>query len=165
LRSGKSTQRIALLAALALFPALPAPGQAAGPLKPIPKAGNWMLADELPPARGCAAMVDGDNVDVTLLETSGGHLLLVATRPEWKFKPGPVKFGFQIDQGPERPMEGDLVANLLVTPVDAPLETALFSAQEVTWRVPGAEFHAKVIGLKTAFVALKACNIRNGVQH
>jgi hypothetical protein len=61
-------------------------------------------------------------------------------------------------------MEGDLVANLLVTPVDAPLETSLFSAREVTWRVSDAEFHAKVIGLKTAFAALKACNIRNGVQ-
>ncbi|HWY61550.1 MAG TPA: hypothetical protein VNW15_06590 [Rhizomicrobium sp.] len=165
MRSGKSTQQIALLAALTLFAVLPAVVQAAGPAKPIPKAGNWMLTDELPTARGCAATVDGDNVDVHLLETNDGHMLLVAARPDWNFKPGPVKFRFQVDAGPDKPMDGDGVANLLVTPVDAPLETALLSAKEVTWRVPGAEYHAKVTGLKIAFAALKACNIRKGVKH
>lgn len=165
LRSGKSTPRIALLAALTLLPAFPALGQSAGPLRPIPKAGNWMLEEQLPSARGCAAMVDGENVDVTLLENKDGHPLLAATRTDWDFKPGPVKFRFQVDTGPDRPMEGDGVANLLVTHVDAPLETALFAANGVTWKVPGAEFHAKITGLKTAFAALKACNIRKGVKH
>jgi len=43
LQSGKSTRQIALLAALTLFATFPAAVQAAGPAKPIPKAGNWML--------------------------------------------------------------------------------------------------------------------------
>jgi len=149
----------------ALFAALPAAVQAAGPAKPIPKAGNWMLTDDLPTARGCAATVDGNNVDVHLLETNDGHMLLVAARPDWNFKPGPVKFRFQVDKGPDRQMDGDLVANLVVTPVDAPLENALLSAQDVTWKVPGAEYRARIAGLKAAFAALKACNIRKGVKH
>ncbi len=145
--------------------ALPALAQGAGPLKPIAKAQSWMLADNLQSARGCAAILDGEDVDVNLLETKDGQMLLVASHPDWKLNPGKIKFRFQVDAGPDQPMEVDGLANLLVMPVDAKLETALFSATEVTWKVPGAEYHAKVGGLKTAFAALKACNIRKGLKH
>lgn len=156
-------QRLVLLATLAFSAIIPAMAQAPGPLKPIAKAGLWMLADDLPPARGCAAMLHDDEVDVNLLEGNDGQMVLVASSPDWKFNPGPLKFRFQVDKSADQPMDGDLLANLLVMSVDAKLQAALFSAKEVTWKVPGAEFHAHVVGLKTAFAALKACNIRKGV--
>ena len=163
MRSG--ARSIALLAIMAMSAALPALAQGAGPLKPIPKAQSWMLADNLQSARGCAAILDGEDVDVNLLETKDGQMVLVASHPDWKLSPGKIKFRFQVDAGLDQPMEVDGLANLLVMPVDAKLETALFSATEVTWKVPGAEYHAKVGGLKTAFAALKACNIRKGLKH
>ncbi|HWC64098.1 MAG TPA: hypothetical protein VG501_10785, partial [Rhizomicrobium sp.] len=144
--------------------AIPAAAQPAGVARPIPKAGEWALADDLPPARGCAALLHGDNVDVNLLQTNDGHMLLVASRPDWQFNPGPAKFRFQVDAGPQTPIEGDLMANLLLTPVDAELEAALSKAKSVTWHLPdGGAYHAQIEGLKTAFAALKACNIRKGV--
>jgi hypothetical protein len=144
---------------------LPALAQGVGPLKPIPKAQKWMLADNLQSARGCAAILDGEDVDVNLLETKDGQMLLVASHPDWKLNAGKIKFRFQVDAGPDQPMEVDGLANLLVMPVDAKLETALFSAKQATWKVPGAEYHADIGGLKTAFAALKACNIRKGLKH
>ena len=165
MRSRKTAERIASLCTVLLALALPAVAQGAGPLKPIAKAQNWMLADDLQSARGCAAILDGEDVDVNLLETKDGQMVLVASHPDWKFNPGPIEFRFQVDAGPDKPMTGNLLANLLVMSVDAPLQTALFSAKEVTWKVPGSEFHAEVGGLKTAFAALKACNVRKGLKH
>ena len=142
----------------------PAFAQGAGPLKAIPKAGNWMLADALQSARGCAAILDSEEVDVNLLEGKDGQMVLVASHPDWHFNPGPFKFRLQLDKNPDRPLEGDLLGSLLVLKVDAPLQAALFTAKDVTWKVPGQEFHADVFGLKTAFAALKACNIRKGLK-
>jgi hypothetical protein len=133
-------------------------------LQPIPGAGNWLLNDHLPPAEGCAADLHGENVDVHLLETKDGHMLLVAGRPDWKFNPGPASFRLQIDAGPDAPANGDAVANLLLTPVDDALQTRLFAANMVTWRLPSGEYRAGVAGLKAAFAALKACDIRKGVK-
>jgi hypothetical protein len=148
-----------------LILAVPALAQAPGPLKPIPKAGEWMLADDLPPAKGCAVMIHTDDLDVNLLETNDGHMVLVASRPDWRFNPGKVNIKLQLDQTPDKPIEADTVANLVVSPVDAGLEAALFAAKEVTWKVPGAQYQVKVGGLKAAFAALKACNIRKGLKN
>jgi hypothetical protein len=165
LRSRKTAERIVSFSAVLLALVLPALAQGAGPLKPIPKAQSWMLADSLQSARGCAAILDGETVDVNLLETKDGQMVLVASHPDWKLTPGKIKFRFQVDAGPDQPMEADGLGNLLVMSVDAALQTALFSAKEVTWKVPGAEYRAEVGGLKTAFAALKACNIRKGLKH
>jgi hypothetical protein len=119
----------------------------------VPK--GWNLADL---GSGCAARLNGNEVDTMLSINDKDQVLLVAGRRDWSFSAGDVKLTLQFDSQPPRSFAAarwnNLVLLLLVDDKDV---VALRKASSIKWHLPDGDYSAKLHDVGSALDAASAC--------
>jgi len=119
----------------------------------VPK--GWKLADL---GSGCAARLNGDEVDTMLSINDKDQVLLVAGRRDWSFPAADVKLTLQFDSQPPRSFVAARWNNLiLLVLVDDRDVVALRKASSIGWHLSDGDYSAKLHEVGSALDAASAC--------
>lgn len=119
----------------------------------VPK--GWELADL---GSGCAARLNGNEVDTMLSINDKDQVLLVAGRRDWSFPAGDVKLTLQFDSQPPRPFVASRWNNLiLLVVVDDRDVVALRKASSIGWHLSEGDYSARLHDVGSALDAASAC--------
>jgi hypothetical protein len=119
----------------------------------VPK--GWTLADL---GSGCAARVNGNEVDTMLSITDKDQVLLVAGRRDWSFSAGDVKLTLQFGSQKPRSFAAVRWNNLvLLVLADDKDVVALRKASSIKWHLPDGDYSATLHDVGSALDAASAC--------
>lgn len=114
---------------------------------------------------GCAARLEGDEVNTTIAINNSDKVLLIAGRRDWNSWGGQIDLTLQFDSDPPRSFRASRWNNLvLLLLLDDEDVSALRKSSKLQWHLPNGDFATRVHDVGSAIDAVRACTNHNKTE-